>query len=156
MAKHKHSPMIKAKVDNMDLVVFLNSGQEWTESSLNTMVANSDIDFFLCLPQYKETCLHWLNGGEVEINATFEDDEWVDYDPVRGWSTGSVFMQCDHVLRAKPRKEKLWIAVKTDKHETLGGCRNVRICSHAFVNKQDAIDYLNLDSSQLVEIEVEA
>jgi hypothetical protein len=58
-------------------------------------------------------------------------------------------------IRIKPRKEKLWLAVKTDKHEHLGGCRKVRICSHAFVNKTDAEEYLDLTGSQLIEIEVE-
>lgn len=157
MTAHKHAEMIKAKADNMDLVVLCkdsyDQANKWQETS--QLPIQEEFDYFLCLPQYKDTCLHWLGGGEIEINATFEDDEWIGYDPVESWSAGSVFMQCDHGLRAKPRKEKLWIAVKTDKHENIGGCRKVRICSHAFVNKQDAVDYLDLDSAQLVEIEIE-
>ena len=58
-------------------------------------------------------------------------------------------------IRTKSQKQKLWIAVKTDRHVYLGGCRKVRICSHAFVSKEDAESYLDLSDSQLVEIEVD-
>ena len=76
------------------------------------------------------------------------DDEWLDIkDP-------SIFISEYTNIRTKSQKQKLWIAVKTDKHEHLGGCYKLRICSHAFVNKQDAEDYLDLSDAQLVEIEI--
>lgn len=156
MTAHKHAKLIKAKADNMELVVFCkdsyDDANKWQETS--QMPFQEEFDYFLCLPKHKEACLHWLNGGEIEFNSEFSDG-WEEYEPIRYWSLDSVFMQDDYQLRVKPRKEKLWLAVKTDKHEHLGGCRKVRICSHAFVNKQDAEDYLDLSESQLIEIEVE-
>ena len=158
--KHKHYDMICAKAANMDLVMFgasKNGGSlgNWVECNRDTMPKdNENCEYFLCLPQHKEACLHWLNNGEIELNSQYSD-EWEEYEPIRYWSLGSVFMRDDYQLRIKPKKEKLWIAVKTDKHEHLGGCRKVRICSHAFVNKSDAEEYLDLSDSQLIEIEVE-
>ena len=148
MAAHKYTSMIKAKADNMELVVFCkdsyDDANKWQETS--QMPFQEEFDYFLCLPQHKDACLRWLNGGDVQMQS---DDEWLDIkDP-------SIFMSEYTNIRTKSQKQKLWIAVKTDKHEHLGGCRKVRICSHAFVNKQDAEDYLDLSESQLIEIEVE-
>ena len=153
--KHRHHDMICAKAANMDLVVFVKN-DEWdlTESCNDALMFFAGKDYFLCLPKHKEACLHWLNGGDVEFISDFSDG-WTDYDPLSVWTAGSVFMQIDYKFRIKPRMEKLYIAVKTDKHERLGGCRNVRICSHAFVSKEDAESYLDLSDSQLVEIEIE-
>jgi len=156
MAEHKYASMIKAKADNMALVVLRKHHEgDWIEVADQSEIRiKQNGEYFLCLPQHKDACLHWLNGGDLEFNSEFMD-EWTEYEPFKNWGIGSVFMQDDYKIRIKSRKEKLWIAVKTDKHENLGGCRKVRICSHAFVNKQDAVDYLDLDSAQLVEIEVE-
>ena len=147
MTEHKHADLIKAKVDNMALVVFYKDcyypEQGWQETSQLPM--QEEFDYFLCLPQHKDACLRWLNGDDVQMQS---DDEWLDIkDP-------SIFMSEYTNIRTKSQKQKLWIAVKTDKHEHLGGCRKLRICSHAFVNKQDAEDYLDLSDAQLVEIEI--
>lgn len=155
MTKHVHAEMIKAKADNMGLVVFRkNYDNSWGEIQCHDCCFMQDFEYFLCLPQHKEACLHWLNGGEIEFTSDFSDG-WTEYEPIRSWGAGSVFMQSEYKFRIKPRKEKLYIAVKTDKHERLGGCRKVRICSHAFVSKEDAESYLDLSDSQLVEIEIE-
>lgn len=59
------------------------------------------------------------------------------------------------LLREKPEKtEKLYIVVNTSRYETLGKNRKVRICSHAFTNKEDAESYRRVDVSQVVEIAV--
>ena len=75
------------------------------------MVGVSDFEYFLCLPQHKKECLHWLNGGEVE----FEDDdgEWVSCsDWSKKWRQSTCgFMQDDNVIRIKPKKVKRWIGV---------------------------------------------
>ena len=161
MTKHVHAEMIKAKADNMELVVFYSDtydqSEKWQETSQLPM--QEEFKYFLCLPKHNENgqCLHWLNGGMVQlINDTHND--WVDcgtYDEYPEWYAEEWMMNSKNKYRIKPRKEKLYIAVKTDKHERLGGCRKVRICSHAFVSKEDAESYLDLSDSQLVEIEIE-
>ena len=159
MTAHKHAKLIKAKADNMELVVFCkdsyDDANKWQETS--QMPFQEEFDYFLCLPKHKDACLYWLNGGDVQYKC-HPFDEWLNIEGkggVASWGDDVVFMQHGFSSRTKPRKEKLWLAVKTDKHEHLGGCRKVRICSHAFVNKQDVEDYLDLDSAQLIEIEVE-
>lgn len=79
--KHKHVEMIKAKTENMELVVFIKelpwvdpdvvpSAQVLTPrwvclpNDLEIRI-KSDGEYFLCLPQHKKECLHWLNGGRV-------------------------------------------------------------------------------------------
>ena len=159
MTAHKHAEMIKAKADNMELVVFCKicNEDEWTELDVNALPRfKPENDYFLCLPKHNEDgqCLHWLNGGDVLVKSKFVTSwEVVFHGQVWGDTIG--WMREDAKYRIKTRKEKLWLAVKTDKHEHLGGCRKVRICSHAFVNKHDAEDYLDLRDSQLIEIEVE-
>ena len=158
MANHRHAEMIKAKADDMDLVVLCkdsyDQANKWQETS--QMPFQEEFDYFLCLPKHKDACLHWLNGGHVQHKSSMMawTDYGVKYDEVL-FHKGVSWLDDCYEIRVKPRKEKLWLAVKTDKHEHLGGCRKVRICSHAFVNKQDAVDYLDLDSAQLIEIEVE-
>ena len=156
MTAHKHAKLIKAKADNMELVVFEKDPSGWLMRISDIIHMSPSKEYFLCLPQHKEACLHWLNGGEIQALV---GNSWDDCGPHLGenqaWFIDGFLMNngCDY--RIKPRKEKLWLAVKTDKHEHLGGCIKVRICSHAFVNKQDAEDYLDLRDSQLIEIEVE-
>lgn len=70
MSKHKHADMIIAKANNMDLVVFYkkDDSEGWFVSSLDVMVYDGyDYEFFLCLPQHKDACLHWLNGGISQV-----------------------------------------------------------------------------------------
>lgn len=152
--RHRHADMIIAKAENTDLVVFIeniNTGN-WWEVTHDTLF-NSHQNFFLCLPQHKDACLHWLNGGAIQMQS---DNDWIDVtSPDFPWKADNIFTYDYTTLRIKPRKEKLYIAIKTDKYEHLGGCREVRICSHAFVSKEDAESYLDLSDSQLVEIEVE-
>lgn len=158
--KHKHYDMICEKAANMDLILFRKtpSSETWETCRRDWMPTDLQDEYFLCLPQHKDACLHWLNGHEIEIRQGYSQ-EWEVYGPVKVWSIKSIFMKDYHQSRVKPRikprKERLWLAVKTDKHEHLGGCRKVRICSHAFVNKSDAEEYLDLSDSQLIEIEVE-
>lgn len=118
MTKHKHADMIKAKADNMELVVFvknINTGEWW--EVFGDLPFNQQQDFFLCLPQHKEACLHWLNGGEVEVK--YQDEYWkpvCNNDPV--WR-GGYFMMRDFVeYRIKPRKDKRWIGYCASRNQT--------------------------------------
>ncbi|QYW02863.1 hypothetical protein [Vibrio phage BUCT006] len=114
MTAHKHAEMIKAKAYNMDLVVFEKSKLSgWIELARYCFPDDDGIDYFLCLPQHKEACLHWLNGGEIEYDNV---KNWIAYDltidspkyPLQDF-TGLEFN-----FRIKPRKEKRWICINDD------------------------------------------
>lgn len=110
MNQHKHAEMIKAKADNMDLEVLkkgLNK-TKWVGGCAHELFY-LDADYFLCLPQHKEACLHWLNGGEVEecINTKWSD---VDSSTLIDWEGMSdPFMREESNFRIKPPTEKRWV-----------------------------------------------
>lgn len=118
MTSHKHAKLIKAKADNMELVLFaMSTGSNYgklTECNRNTFPKdNENINYFLCLPKHKEACLHWLNGGEIQI---LDGNSWDDCDPHLGgdqtWFIDWFLLMnngCD--FRIKPRKEKRWILI---------------------------------------------
>lgn len=150
---HPRAAMMKAYADDTSLCVFVKSGYTGAWWLLSRDIAfNKHQDFFACLPQHKEACLHWLNGGEVEF---LECGSYHQISSKIKWSSSHLFMGEMFQTRIKPRNEKFWLVVKTDKHVTFGGFREARVCSHAFVNKADTEDYLKLGDSQLIEIEVE-
>lgn len=114
--KHKHAEMIKAKVDNMGLVSLVNNHEvnEWQECDFDALISHEDVEFFVCLPQHKEACLHWLNGGEVEYCQDYKSQWFVfNADRDRQWSEESLFMRNEEV-RIRPRREKRWVAVGRD------------------------------------------
>ena len=117
--KHKNAEMIIVKANNTELVVFVKvvdsqdeSGSYWAASSLSTL-SIAENEFFLCLPQHKDACLHWLNGGSVQIKSEpSELDAITEYCgklPETNWDED---IWCMHPLsvRIKPKKEKRWIA----------------------------------------------
>ena len=127
--KHKNAEMIKAVVDNVELVILVKVidpenelGNYWSASSLATLAAASN-DFFLCLPQHKEACLHWLNGGGVQAihfenqmpdSGVMFDSDFVDVEDgvnTYPWKTNHIFMQ-EHEIRIKPKKEKRWLSIR--------------------------------------------
>ncbi|HDI3147842.1 TPA: hypothetical protein PMB01_001664 [Vibrio cholerae] len=151
MSKHKHYDMIVAKAANMDLFKFIKSANGWAIGNLSSSHFDDAYEYFLCLPQHKDACLHWLNGGEVEFVSQFSDG-WTEYDSIKSWGVGSVFMQSDYKFRIKTRKEKRWI----------GYCTSTNQCTpHPTKTKDLAIDYAAAhynyaDSDwQFIEIEVE-
>lgn len=115
--KHKHYDMIVAKAENMDLVVFCNGphGSKWHVKDSNWPCFSDEFDYFLCLPQHKEACLHWLNGGEVEFAGDYKS-QWFIYqaDKDRAWSEESAFNSDDYEFRIKPKKEKRWVILQYD------------------------------------------
>lgn len=149
--KHKHAEMIKAKADDMDLVVFINRGEVggWIKTNVVMMFNNEDSDFFMCLPKHEKACLHWLNGGEVEFEC---GGAWHSCET---WSTswsGLVcgFMQKDNVIRIKPRKEKRWVIAKPTALASM----------YYFGSESDAKDAVKYSTGefkggQVIEIEIE-
>jgi hypothetical protein len=153
--KHENAEMIKTKVDQMDLVLFRfrDSDGLWAVSNLNSLVIDEGCNFFLCLPQHKEACLHWLNGGESEHGGEF--GQW---NSCEGWnkkwfSTTCGFMRSSHQTRIKPKKEKRVIGVHRDGRTT----------SHYAIDDEGcyAVDEIritgkgNPDEWLFIEIEVE-
>lgn len=120
--KHKNAEMIKAKVDNMKLVVFYRlPNEEWwqQDSECEALPDEVEIDYFLCLPQHKDACLHWLNGGKSQAEYTKSSyPYWCDIDSDEAnWSDGHIFMDKNLNIRIKPNKEKRWIAIKKGNKE---------------------------------------
>ncbi len=112
--KHKHYDMIMAKAENMDLVVFCNHETEgWKAISGSDYLPHyPDSDYFLCLPQHKEACLHWLNGGEIEYKSKGywrSSKSWPEY-AVSEFGAINYFTSEDSEARIKPKKEKIWVA----------------------------------------------
>lgn len=73
MGRHNHYNIICKKAANMDLVLLANGAgnaedNDWFEYGNDGdyfPTLYSECEYFLCLPQHKEACLHWLNGGEI-------------------------------------------------------------------------------------------
>lgn len=115
--KHKLYEMIVAKAENMDLVVLLKNSQGWSiKENQFDIQFHEMFEYFLCLPQHKEACLHWLNGG-VSLDVKNESGNWSDYSLVnvgKPWSKDRDFMREEYYFRIKPKKEKRWIGVFRD------------------------------------------
>ncbi len=128
---HPHIEMIVAKAANMDLALFFKAeGGNWRISTLAYMAINDKHDYFLCLPQHKDACLHWLNGGDAEQKPK-DEDCWVACSDVSQvtWMPWTSFMKDDLEFSIKPRKEKRWIAFKWD---------NFYVLPRHFESKEDA------------------
>lgn len=118
--KHPHYKKIVAKAANMDLVVFYRyKNDEWEEAASEMLVWDVKAEHFLCLPQHKEACLHWLNGGEVQFKRV--DGAALNYSMVefgdmsgeesREWRAGTIFLSSEHELRIKPKRGRRWILI---------------------------------------------
>lgn len=118
MTAHKHAAMIKAKVDNMDLTVLCSEDGEWRYGNFQDLCDLDALDCFLCLPQHKEACLHWLNGGSVEFLDVGGDWHW--YGCSKWSASGIRWMSKDATIRIKPRKEKRWLGVFQERCEVNG------------------------------------
>ena len=118
MTAHRHAKMIKAKADNMELVVFEKDPSGWLMKISDIIHMNPSKEYFLCLPQHKEVCLHWLNGGTIS-DVSKATDWYMDENGLKNvvWSDNSIFMSEDYNLSIKPRKEKRWIAINIKNHE---------------------------------------
>lgn len=117
--KHTNAEMIKAVVDNLELVIFFKEADDarWFNTNIHSLVnACSTTDYFLCLPQHKEACLHWLNGGKAQVKYTKASYPYLCYVDISesNWSDGHVFMDKLLNIRIKPQKEKRWIIWNLD------------------------------------------
>lgn len=151
MSAHKHAEMIKAKADNMDLVVIskrsngkwrvVGGWPEWLQNR----------DYFLCLPQHKKACLHWMNGGDVQLQD-FPANSFCDYiDECSPWSDEIWWMSEQCNIRIKPRKEKRWIGFSPKSNIVTG---------MSFITKESLAEHVNQNFAypeyvQAIEIEVE-
>ncbi len=126
--KNKHYDMIVAKAENMDLVVFVKSEEtesggllvgsvthtEWSETGERgdqMPCFHSDLDYFLCLPQHKEVCLHWLNGGKLMIdNGKGLGEGRYTMDIRRNNPLADFIEHPEYTFRIKPMTEKIWVA----------------------------------------------
>ncbi len=110
--KHKHYDMIVAKAENMELTTLVKFGETWMISAPHTVgeVISfvSLYEYFLCLPQHKEACLHWLNGGESQYLSNGME-KWINFGDSTRWSDTHLFMTTECELRIKPKKEKRWV-----------------------------------------------
>lgn len=152
--KHKHYEMIVAKAANMELVVFANSGDgEWFEMNEEEVPIISDFDFFLCLPQHKDACLHWLNGGVSQVEYTKSPyTYWCDIESEEvKWSLDNVFMSELLKIKVKPKKEKRWIAVDASTSQ----CTRHYSTKESCFNSEFAGCEGNASGWQFIEIEVE-
>ena len=107
--KHKHYDLIVAKATNMDLVVFIKAREGWRKMSDQSEIRiKSTMDYFLCLPQHRESCLHYLNGGEVLVKSNLVPS-WATVTHGQLWGGAIGWMREDAQYRIKPNKEKRWI-----------------------------------------------
>ncbi len=159
--KHKHYDVIVAKAANMGLVVFENDQHgkdDWYAIGDGKLPSNERYTYFLCLPQHKEACLHWLNGGDVQHDdcsegwATMENiNEPMDInEPL--WSKTCRLMTEHLRFRIKPKKEKRWIGYCANTNQTF---------PHPQKSKDVAEDYAmrnygyEIGKWQFLEIEIE-
>ncbi len=109
--KHVHAEMIKAKADDMSLVVFRKITQsKWAVVQNEFPEWNGDA-YFLCLPQHKEVCLHWLNGGKLMIdNGKGLGEGRYTMDIRRNNPLADFIGHPEYTFRIKPMIEKVWVA----------------------------------------------
>jgi hypothetical protein len=152
--KHRHAEMIKAKADNMDLVVFtkdcIDTENPWFAIEANHLPCfDEHAEYFMSLPQTAKECLHWLNGGDAQYKCA-DGDWWLIDSASRednlAWSDRHIFMHNDVEIRIKPKKEKRWIIVD-GKHE---------VClPKVFRRREETIYYYGSCLYQVIEIEIE-
>ena len=153
MTVHKHAEMIKAKADNMELVVFIRYDEGWAISGYEELICLTERDFFLCLPQHKEACLHWLNDGGIQITTESHWDKPIELTSKEwcgkwnschmNWYTSP---HCQS--RTKPRKEKRWI-LYSDSPFSMEVFMHEKACDLALASQS------SFKRKQKIEIEVE-
>lgn len=150
MTAHNHAEMIKAKADNMDLVLFRKTptSEAWEVCRNDWVPADSQDKYFLCLPQHKEACLHWLNGRDLVVN--YGVSIWEDFlGMIRGnnaaTSENNCFLRVGYEFAVKPRKEKRWIGVNMESVTDV----------HYLTEKACADSVEHPEDWQFIEIEVE-
>lgn len=105
MAKHKKYDIALAKIENMDLVIFLKhkSLHLWSKSPNSYPPNNDNSEAFLCLPKHEEACLKALNGEDV--NLRHADNPWIMVNIGEPWNKADWYMQED--LESKPMEHSI-------------------------------------------------
>lgn len=158
MSKHKHAEMIKAKADNMELVVFCEGNGKWVECVCDFGQISwwEDKSYFLCLPQHNENgqCLHWLNGVTIEVKSKITNGRWSECvnHKIPTWRNGIGWMRSDAEYRIKHKKEKRWIAVHKNGYTTSPAYKTKHECIICHFDGHRS----NMVGWQFIEIEVEA
>ncbi|QGZ13289.1 hypothetical protein PP410_gp72 [Vibrio phage NF] len=152
MKKHKHEKKIKAKLDDMSLVVFeKRKGSGWRELECNDLPVDVGAKYRLCHKNHKTEFLHWLNGGVVEA---LEDGFWVEKANECYCLNNTVALWgVEEKIRIAENKERRWIAV----------CNSGYNCiDKLFDNKNQAKEFVTafypnnrVGDFQFIEIEIE-
>ena len=107
---HKHAEMMIHRTVNPELVVFYKSewlgGVAWIEVDCPNWNAG---EYFLCHPNHEKECLHWLNGGDVQLQD-FPTNDFNDYlDEKCEWSLELWWMseQCNIRIKQEPEYVKV-------------------------------------------------
>ena len=153
--KHKHFEMIVAKAGNMDLVVFSQNQKDnsWlVQNDQGTTDFGDLVNYFLCLPQHKDACLHWLNGGELYINNGKGLGEGNYTLSIKTHKPLSDFIgHPEYQFHIKPKKEKRWIVLNYKLNVVSSNfCKSLED-ARAYVSNHFAYP----DDVQYIEIEVE-
>ncbi len=150
--KHKHFDLIVAQAANTSLIKYVKLLDNWAATTTDEW--NFASEYFLCLPQHKEACLHWLNGGEVQYSLNNID--WFDKDS-HGINSERMdieyFNSPTHSMRIKPKKEKRWLGVYGN-HVTDGMYPTKELCQRC-VSRSDKFKHCAIEGWQFIEIEVE-
>lgn len=114
--KHKHTEMIKAKADNMNLTMFIKEYDGWVKNTeiypVEEYPLTEDKEYFLCLPEHYKECQHWLNGGDVLSLNSY--DNWFtleSYENNPSWGANSVWMSDCFTVKIKRGKEKRYVLI---------------------------------------------
>jgi len=130
--KHKHADMIIAKANNMDLVAFIKTNDDgvWRLSLPHGSLPSfrKDNEHFLCQPQHKGACWHWLNGGDVDVFDHCDTDEWSSIAKDYRWEELHPLMIKVSDIRIKPRKEVRWIAYNKINGNVYGAYKSLVDC----------------------------
>ena len=158
MGKCKNYEMVIAKANNDNLFVFVNNFGEWELSDFKSLVGVSDFEYFLCLPQHKEACLHWLNGGGVQYKLE-KEKRWTNIAPYveipkckpHGFFMGTNY---GYVYRIKPKKVKRVIGVNVKTGQTTSAYELDKEGNYA-VDEVRLTKNSAISDWQFIEIEVE-
>jgi hypothetical protein len=127
--------MIKAKVDNMGLLLFTkNKSGIWSKCHETCLPIYSDCEYFLCLPKHNEDgqCLHWLNGGNAQWSDHFhgwsDKDNYADDLESQEFFLVNAFMLNDNKFRIKPSKETRYVVVHGEFVELFKADADIRAC----------------------------
>ena len=154
MSKHRHYEMIVAQAANIELVQFIKINKKWEvcgEYDKNLINFHSANDFFLCLPQHKKECIHFLNGGDVQFEY---EGGWVDCDPSTEWNAEKWCMLDRFNSRIKPKKVKRVIGVNIKTGQTTFAYELDNEGNYAKDEVRLAIKG-NISNWQFIEIELE-